>query len=255
MVIKMKKQKRLLFAHSIFVLAITIIFSLIILKEKKNTIMIPKVEKEFQSYLQTNYKEIISTLEMNKITFQNNKFQAKITSKENKHHCFYLYYTNREVKNTYQKDYIEGNQLLKHIKKNLEKEIKEKTNDSSSVTILSPLNQYTDTVREQIISENNLLQLKFYSIEKEIDIKNWNAKEISDTISLFINNYEKNGIHPKYYEITITNQKNIIEAIKISNITEKFIKNTNKEQIIDAILKDNDNDLLKDNKITYQYLN
>lgn len=251
----MKKQKRLLFAHSIFVLTITIIFSLIILKEKKNTIMAPKVEKEFQTYLQTNYKEILNSLEMKKTTYQDNRFQAKIASKENKHHFFYLYYTNHKVKNTYQKDYIEGNQLLKHIKKNLEKEIKEKTNDSSSVIILAPLNQYTDTVREQIISENNLLQLKFYSIEKEIDIKNWNAKEISDTISLFINNYEQNGIHPKYYEITITNQKNIIEAIKISNITEKFINNTNKEQIIDAILKDTNNDLIKENKITYQYLN
>lgn len=250
----MVKQKRLLFAHSFFVLTITILFAVIIMNEKKGEIMIPKIEKEFQTYLQNNYKEITNSVTMNKVIYKNNQFQAKITSEENKNHFFYLYYTNHEIKDTYQKDYIEGNQLLTHIKKDLENEIKEKTNDSSTITILSPLNQYTDKVKEQIIEENNLLQLKFFSVEKEIIIQNWNAKEISDKISLFINNYQKNRIHPKYYEITITNQKNIIEAIKISNITEDFINNPNKEQIINAILNDN-KELIKDSKITYQYLN
>lgn len=250
----MVKQKKLLFAHSIFVLTITILFAAIIINEKKGEIMIPKIEKEFQSYLQNNYKEISNSVTMNKVVYQNNQFQAKITSEENKNHFFFLYYANHEIKDSYQKDYVEGNQLLTHLKKSLEKDIKEKTNDSSTIKILASLDQYTDKVKEQIIEENNLLQLKFFSVEKEIIIQNWNAKEISDKISLFITNYKKNGIHPKYYEITVTNQKNIIEAIKISNITEDFINNPNKEQIINAILNDN-KELIKDSKITYQYLN
>ena len=251
----MKKQNRLLLARSIFFSIVTIIFAMIIISEKAGDIFLPTVQKKINTYLENNYSSIKDGISIKKISYNNREYKAKVISSKNKNHYFYIYYKNHNLKDTYQKDYVEGKSLLSHIKKELETEITSETNQSCNITILATLNNYTEQVKERIIEEDNLTQLKFYSIEKEITIDNWTPQNIMQSIITTINSFQKENISPKYYTIIITNKKDITTSIKIENLSENFSKNLQKEQIINDIINDNNSQLLKQNKITYQYLN
>ena len=251
----MKKEKRLLFARSIFVFFIIIIFTIIIINEKGGELFLPKVEKKFNDYLKNNYASLTDSISINNITYKNKNYKTKIAFKENEHLYFYLYYSNHQIKDTYQKDYVEGKSLLSHIKKELQHNIKDKTNINCNIIILTTLNNYTEQVKKRIISENNLTQLKFYTIEKEIVIKSWDSKTITKEISNLIETFKRRNITPKAYNITITNHQDITNSIIIENLTEQFTTNIQNEQIINDILNDNTSKLLKQNKITYKYLN
>ena len=251
----MNKQKLLQLERSIFVSFIVIIFTIIIVSEKAEVIFLPKIQKKFSSYIENNYSALKESVTIKKPNYKKEKFQAKIVSKENKNHFFYLYYENHKIKDTYQKDYVQGKQLLQHIKQSLEKEIKEKTNLETKVIVLSTLDNYTEKVKERIIKEEDLSQLKFYTLETELSIKNWNSQEITKNIISILETFQNKKINPKYYSIIITNQQEVTESIKIEQLTEDFITNPQKVQIITDIMNDNNSKLIKQNKITYQYLN
>ena len=179
----------------------------------------------------------------------------KVSSKDNKNHYFYITYSHKKIQDSYQKDYVEGQNILNHIQKKLQKEIEEITTTKCQININSTLNNYTSAVQERIIKEDNLLQLKFFTISKELYLESFDTIEIDNQIKEIIKQYKEKNITPKSYTITIINKKDITKAIEISNITEDFINNLSSKQIIDAIIKENNEQLLKANKITYKYLN
>ena len=251
----MKKQKKLLFARSIFVLIIIVIFGTIIITEKAGGILIPKAEKKFTEYLEKNYKEQKKDFILGKITYKNTTYKVKVMNKLNKNHYFYIKYYHKKITDTYKEDYIEGKTILSYTEKELKKEIEEKTTTSCDIKISNSLDKYTTTVQNRIINNDNLLELKFYTIKKEILINEWNSETITNKIIKTINIYKENNITPKSYTIIITNKNDITESIEINNITEDFITNNNKEKIISDIIDDNNSKLLKENKITYKYLN
>ena len=255
MVNKMKKQKRLLLYRNIFFFLVIIAFSIIIVKEKSNGLLIPKVEEKFNTYLNNNYSNILKELKPNKVTINNNTYIMKVTSIYNNNHYFYLKYSKRKITDTYKKDYLEGSNLLTNIKNNIEKDIKNKTNISSQIILTNTLNNYTKEVQDKIIKEDNLLSLKIYKIKLELKIDKWDKKEITKTISNTLTTYKDNNINPKSFIIVITNSNDITESIEISNIKLDFIKNTKKENIINDIINDENSKLLKENKIEYKYLN
>ena len=242
----MNKQKKLSFERGIFVFIVFVLLGVIVVTEKFGSIMIPKATKKINNYIEENYKDL--NLITNEVTFKNTTYTMKVESKENKNHYFYINYYNRKITDTYKKDYVEGKNLLNHIKKKLKKTITNKTNTNCDIEITSTLNKYTDVVRNRIIKEDNLLELKFYIIKKELVIENWSEEDITNKINNFINKFE--DITPKSYTITITNKDDITESIEIKNIT-----NTLSKEIINDIINDNKSDLLKENKITYKYLN
>ena len=137
----------------------------------------------------------------------------------------------------------------------MEQDIRKKTSTSVKVSIISTLDKYTSLVQDKIITEDNLLELKFYNIEKDLTIKDWTSKEILTSISELVTKCQNNNITPKSYTFTITNSKDITQSIQISNITEEFINSKDNEQIINDILEDNNSKLVKNNKIKYKYLN
>ena len=65
---------------------------------------------------------------------------------------------------------------------------------------------------------------------------------------------EKN-ITPKYYDFTITNADDITTSIIIHNIPSTFNELENKKQIIEDILNNKETDVIKENKITFEYQN
>lgn len=225
------------------------------MKEKAGDIFIPKADNKFKEYIKTTYPNEKDNWKYGKTYYTNKSFKMKVYSKDNKHHCFYLILNKKKINDTYKEDYLKGKQLLNYTEKKLQKTINKKTNDSIKVIIPTTLDKYTDIVKERIIKEDNLLSLKFYTIEKNININNWSTEEIINQINTVITTFQNNKITPKNYNITITNSNNITESIKISNITDDFLTNPNKFEIINAIMKEEDSIYLKDNKITYKYLN
>lgn len=249
----MKKEKKLLLARNIFTFLIVIIFTIIIVREKKETLFLPKIENKINNYIEENYQK--ESLQLGKITYENNKYSMKVSSTSNKNRYFYIYYSNKNITDTYQEDYIKGKTLLTNIEKKLQNSIKKKTNKTPVITIPTTLDQFTDTIKDRILKEDNLLELKIYTITDELLITNWNQQEILKEIESYMSLYSKEKITPKNYTLTITNEKEITTSIEISNITPEFINNPNKEEIIHDIIIDKKSLLLKESKITYKYKN
>lgn len=242
----MNKQKKLTLERGIFVVIVFVLLGIIVITEKFGNIMIPKATKKINTYIEDKYKNL--NLKTNKVTFKNTTYTMKVESKENKNHYFYINYYNRKITDTYKKDYVEGKNLLTYIKKKLKKEINNKTNANCDIEITSTLNEYTNIVKERIIKEDNLLELKFFIIKRELIIDNWDEETITNKINNFLEKFE--DITPKSYTITITNKEDITESIEIKNITNKVTK-----EIISDIINNKKSDLLKENKITYKQLN
>lgn len=249
----MKKQKKLLFARNIFFFFIIMIFTIIIMSEKKDTILIPKATKKIASYIEDKYNK--DDFKLGDVSYKNNKYTMKVSSKDNNNRFFYIYYTKAGITDSYQEDYLEGKSFLSNLKKDLEKSIKSIVNTKVTVEIPTTLDQYTDAVRERILNEDNLLELKFYIIKEELFIKEWDPTEIEKQIELCINKYNNSNITPKSFTIIINNDNEITESIEINNLTTDFINNPSKIEIINDILNDNNSILLKTNKITYVYKN
>ena len=252
----MNQKNNLVLGRAIFTLFIILSLGLIVMNEKGANLFLPKIESKMNDYLENNYENIKSSIINHKITYTNdNHFKMKLSSNQNKNHLFYIKYYKGNITDTYQKDYIEGNNLLKYIEKKLEKEIKESTNIDCKVHSINKLNDYSETVQNQIINEKNLKELKFYYIKKELVIKNFNKEEITNEIKEFIKKLEDNHITPKYYTIIITNKNDITNSIEISHLTNSFLTNDRNEEIIYDIIENKNSELIKENKITVNYLN
>ena len=254
MVIIMNKNK-LIIQRSIFTLAIIIIFGLIIMNEKGGTLFSKKAKKNITEYVEEKYNSEINYLKIKSPTYNKKVFKSKIISKKNKNYYFYVIYHKGKITDTYKKDYLEGKSILNYLDKKLEKEITTKTKKKTTVHPISKLNNFTEQVQERIINEESLLELKYYYIEYELEIEKWDEKTITEKISNHLNIINKKKITPKYQNITIISKTDITKAIRINNITEELINNKMKNNIINDIINNNNSKLLKENKITYKYLN
>lgn len=242
-------KNSLIIGRAIFTLFVIISFGLIIMNEKGGEIFTPKIKEKIEEYLNTNYSDIKSTI--NEINYKNNKYKAKVIS-NNK--SFYVTYYKGKITDTYEEDYILGKETLKNKEKEIEKIIKKKTNLDCKAKFIKTINEYSEKVQNKIINED-ISNLKVYYIEKELLINNFNSKEIIYEINKFINTLLSNNITPKYFIIKIQDKNDIINEIEISNIDETFINNINSELIINDILKNNNSQLLRENNISYKYLN
>lgn len=252
----MNNKNKLVLGQGLFIMFVIVSFGLIVMNEKGGAIFSSKIEKEITIYLEENYSNIINNIKLNPIEYSKRKFKVKVESKKNKNYYFNITYNKGKISDSYSEDYEKGKTLLTHIEKKLEKDIYNKTNIKCKISPLSSLDSYTEKLQDRIIKEENLLELSFYTIEKEIIISNWNSNDIVKEIDDFIETIESNNINPKYYKIIITKEDDITYSIEINNITKDFFNNKNKIKIIENILNDNDKDnILEENKITYKYLN
>lgn len=245
----MKQEKKLLLARNIFVFIIVIALTIIVLSEKGYELILPKVQKEMKTYIKEKYPNI-ENIKIGNIVYKTNSYKIKVTSNKNKNLYFYINRKNKKISDTYQKDYVEGNSLFAYLKKKLENEIKKETETSVKTNILSTLDKYTSKVQERIIEEDNLLQLKFYTIEIELTINKWDASTILEQINNNISIYSNKNITPKSYTFIIMNNEDVTESIQIKNISKETIT----EEIIQDILDDNNSKRLRDSKIKYNYL-
>lgn len=251
----MNRKNSLLFGQGIFTIVVIVALGLIIVNEKGGDLFKTKASNKIDSYFETNFNDLSNTLTKEEIKYEDSIFEKKIISKKNKNLYFTIKYAKRELSDTFKKDYEEGNTLLTYLNTKLAKDIYKLTKTECKIHNITTLDKFSDKVRDRIIKEENLLNLKYYYIEKEFSIDNWNEKEITNTITTFITSMKEKEITPKYYEITITNAKEITTSIQLSNITEEFLESKEKDQIIKDILEKKESELLKNSKITVQYKN
>lgn len=251
----MKEQTKLLIQMSILFSVTFLIFGIIIVKEKSNIILNKKIEKIITQYIDQNYSEITTTLKKGKISYKDNTYTMKLTSTKNEHLYFYIKYSNKNITDTYEKDYIKGKSLLSYISKQIEKNIKEITNENVTIKIDKTFDQLTEKVQKEILQENNLQQLRFYNLTKKLSVNDWSTIEISQKISTFITNMESQNIKPRTYSLIITNQNYITKSLEINNLTYELIKNNTYIEIIDDIINNKSSNIIKKHNITYKYLN
>lgn len=248
----MNEANKLTLQMALFFLIIFVIFGTIIIKEKSTTLFLPKIESSINEYISKNY----STLELTKeeITEKNNTFTMKVMNKTNNNLYFYISYSNKKITDTYQEDYVEGKTLINHLNKKIEKNIKEKTNYNCKAVINNTYNNFSEKVKQILLTEKNIESLKIYTLETEITTS-WNYETITNNITNIMTTLEQNNITPKNYTITITDQNDITNAVKISNLTTKNLENNNLYIIINDIINNNNTTILSENNITYEYLN
>ena len=251
----MTSKNGLIIGRAIFTMIVIVSLGLIIMNEKGGSIFSPKIKEKMNHYLEKNFSSIKGNLKTTDITYQDREFKMKVTSQKNENHYFYLIYSNKKMTDTYKKDFLEGKNILSYTEKEIEKQIKSKTNVKAEIKVIQTLDKFSEKIQDRIIKQENLANLKFYTLKTNINIEEWSKEEITEKISTLLSTMAKNEITPKNYTITITSTKDITKSIEISNITESFNGNENKEEIIEHIINDNNSELLKENKIKYKNLN
>lgn len=241
-------KNKLIIGRALFTLFIIVAFGLIIMNEKGPEIFSFKVEEKINEYIDSNYSNL--NIMKSSLSYKNNTFTMKIKNKKNNHLSFKINYHNKKITDTYQNDYLKGNSLFSYLNQKLEKEIQEKTKETVVVKETTTLDQYSSTIKDKLLREENLLELKYYYIKKELLVDHFEEETISNEIESFLKKMNHNKITPKYYKIIITDKNDLTKSIEINNITEIL-----NEQIIHDILNNENNEYLKENKITYKYLN
>lgn len=249
----MQEQKKLTLQMTIFVLIIVVSFSLIILNEKSLPYITDRVDTKFKNYLEKNYETDISDFKITKSIYVDDIYQAKIFFKENENLYFTLTYQDKKITDTYKEDYQEGKTFLNNLSKNLEEELEKKYKYTFKVTSLNTLDSYNDQIRTFILKNNTFKNLKIYTLETSFNT-DWVSNEITNKISSLYNNLKEDDITPKNYTFIITDKSDMTNYLKIKNLTPKIIEdNTTLEAIIDAIMKKENTEILKDNNISYEY--
>ena len=248
-----KEQQKLKLQMFVFAIFIFVSFGIIIIKEKSSTILIPKVEEKMNTYLNEKYNE--NELNKSKVTYKTPKYIMKVSDNNNKYHYFYIYYQNKKITDTYKKDYIEGNTLLKHTEKSIQEKINNKTNNNYKITIEKKLNDFSEEIQNNVINEIKLEENRIYNIEREYKINKITKENISKIIKEEITSIENNNIRPRTYKFIFTDKNDIANSIEISNITYKFLNNQSLNEIINDIINDNNSKLVKNAGLEYRYLN
>lgn len=247
----MKKQLKLTLSMALLFLITFVSFGTIIINEKKEDLFMPHIKNKLEDYLIKNYKEQ-SNLKT-KISYNKDKFILKVISEENNNYYFNIYYKDKEITDSYKKDYIEGNTYFKYLENKLQKDIKKTLDINSKIDIATTLDSMTSKIRKKVLIEEDIKSLEIYTLSSELIIEEWNSLSITTDITNFINKLEKEDIKPNSYILTITNSNNLNESIEITNITTDLIENNKLNLIIDDIINNINSKLLQQEKITYKY--
>ena len=248
----MNEQNKLTIQMAIFFLIVFVSFGTLIIKEKQNILFRPKIENSINEYIANNYNGL--DLKKSELNIENNKFTMKLMNKTNNNLYFYITYSNKKITDTYQKDYIEGNSLLPYLNKKIENKINNLYDTNYKVTITNTLDNYSSQIKEKLLKEDKIENIKIYNLELEITTS-WDYEYITNKITNTMTTLEQKNITPKNYTIIVTNKNDITQSVKINNLTTKCLENNNLTIIINDIINNNNTDILRTYNITYEYLN
>ena len=170
-------------------------------------------------------------------------------------YSFYITYSKKKLKDTYQKDYLEGSSIISHITNEIEKDILKKTKEEAIVSIKEKLNDFPKQVQEKILQADTYSDLNLYNVEKEYIVNKWSSTEITSLILKFTNSLKENNITPKSYSFIITDANDLTKTISISNLKDDLLTEATLEKIVSDCLNNNNSELLESNEVSFKYLN
>lgn len=256
----MRQDKKLILGMALLFFITFVSLGTLVVTEKLAPFYTDRIEKKIEAYIEKNYKNEQNDLKLGKITYKTPTYQVKVKNKDNPNLYFTITYENKEIKDTYKEDYLEGKTLLTSIEKKLEEKIKKSLNLDTKITFPLTLDKYTNQIKENIIN-NNLENINIYNIELSI-----NGQITQNNILNLISNIETNitkikdlNINPNYYTINITNKKQG-RMLTINNLTENTLQPETLAQVITYIMTDNENkevtnsdNILTENHLSYEY--
>ena len=242
-------KNRLTYGMAIFFLFTFVSLAFIVIKEKYNLILIPKVQTKMINYINENYKELKHSKA--KYSVSSNSYNMKVYNKENKNLYFMVYYKHKKITDTYKKDYIEGKTILTYYKNKFESDLVNKKYTDIKIKFTHKLNKYTKLVQEKLIKNDNIKELSIYNITIDITVKEFKKDIIIKDINSLYNYINSKGYNPKSIIITITDKQDVTKAVRIIGLNKDNISD------LDSIISDIiDNKKLDDKyNITYKYLN
>lgn len=249
------KTKLKLSMFSLFLITF-VFFGVIVVNIKMGSVLIPKIDKKLNNYINSEYKDIKDELKIEKTKYNQVKgtYQVKVKNKTNKKLYFTVTYNKKDITSTYQKDYVEGKTILTYLKTKYEQELnKSKKYQNQTITFKRKLNKYTGNVKEKIINNDNIKDLPIYNLSTEIYINKWDQQVLNNEITKYYKYVTKLNYNPKEYEILISNNNNVEQSVKISKLTNNLIIN-NTTEIINGIIN-NDKTIIQKYNINYQYMN
>lgn len=242
-------KNTLTYGMAFFFLISFVLLGLIVVEEKKEEIMLPKVEMKMKEYLQEKNLILENTkTEPIKYNEKEKRFERKIMSNDNQNLYFYLYYQKKRITSTYEEDYVLGKTLLSHLEKVIKQDIGEK---NITISISTPLNQFNKEIKKRLLKEENLKSLKIYTLEKELTVPDFSHTTIIKALSDLVQTSHQLEITPKNYTVTLNNSLDITQSIKIENLQ---LPNNSIIEIITGILANDKTTEIKYN-IKYTYLN
>ena len=248
----MKQKKKLMLGMTILFLITFIFLGTIVVTEKLGPLYKDKIKEKMNDYLTKNYKDEKDNLKFEKITYQAQVYKAKLVNKENPNLYFTMTYKNKKITDTYKKDYLKGNTILRSLEEKIEKRIKKNLNLKTTITFPMTLNKYSEKTKEKIIN-NDIDNLNIYNIELSINgkLSEDNIENLVNSINTTIININNLNITPNYYKINIINKG---KTLTIKNLTNNTLEKQRLLQIINYIIMDNEgtNNILKDNNISYE---
>lgn len=246
----MKEQNKLTLQMSLLFFVVFVFFGVVVVTEKLSPLKIPRVTQKLEVYLKDNYEDEADNFEMEKVTYKNLRYETIVKNKENNDLYFKIYYENRKITDTYKKDYVEGKTLIKAKEKEIQLNIKKKTNTIYKVK-LDKLNSYSESKQKELLTSNKPETLSLYNIEANISVEKLKLDSIINVISIFYENSNERNILPKSFSFIIETEK---KKLRIDNLPRDIIESEELKTIINDILNKKESKILEDYNISYEYL-
>ena len=251
----MNTQKQLTIGMALLFIFVISFYGIIVINLKSKDFLLPKVEKKINTYIEDTYKDTINDIKIGKTKYNSskNRYEVKITSKENKNLYFNIYYKNKKFISTYQKDYIEGNSLINFYQnKFLKKLSNSKVYTDTKISFTKSLDKYSSVVKDAIIKDDNVNLLSIYTVKSNVMISSFNKNDIINSINKYFYFIESNNLKPKYYSIVLIYKEDITKSLEIDNLTSDLIIN-NLDEIISSIIN-KDKEIINKYNINYKYI-
>ncbi len=245
----MRQDKKLMIGMTLLFFITFVTLGTLVVTEKLAPFYTDKIETKFKNYINKNYPQEKDNLKIKKITYDTTEYKTKVINKNNKDLYFTMTYKDKKITSTYKEDYLQGKTLLSKTKKQLEKKINKHLKINAKITFPLTLNNYATEIRENMIEGNpSNYNIKF-TINNKLTLEQ--IPNIINEINKITTTFNELDIKPNYYTIQIKSNN---ESLTIKKLTNNTLQSDFLQQVITNILTDSNLDMLKENNLSYKYI-
>ena len=259
-----RMQKRgLILGMAFLFLIIFVSFGVIIFMEKGNPFVYIQAKKEIEQYIEKNYPHLYDEFNVSVVSYRpkENSYSLTVSDKRNENLSFRIFYNQeKQVEDTYQFDYVEGNNFLPLIENELSKELNKKMEDSSFLLEFSsyrvsipPLDELEKEEKEALILQKEIDDLPIYTVEASTTVTNMNASTFTSQFEKLHRQTKQLSFYPVAYSLLICKTDDANYCIQINNVENDLIETGNLELELQKLLQEN-NQTDNESSITYEVI-